>query len=224
MSRIFCFLGIAAFGWHRQRTRGHPPAADFGAKISKKPNFWTPLGRTSAPGAHADVHQGDAAATVLARGSAETERRIVPDGLSCCTCAHLGRFAGWFLHISSPPPAPHARPPPRNDRSAVPGGGVPRVFWLKSGYSWIQTLVPRSAYPLGRLLDKKYFSPKQTCHRVVRAQKYVKNFLFSGYCSIWMAPSAHARTPPCGQLWSQNVQKNPTSGRRGEGFPSRRAR
>ena len=182
------------------------------------------MGRTSAPGAHADVHQGDAAATVLARGSAETMRRIVPDGFGCSTCAHLGRFAGWFLHVSSPPPAPHARPPPETTVRQFRGGGVPRVFWLKLGYSWIQTLVPRSAYPLGRLLDKKYFSPKQRCHRVVRAQKYVKNFLFSGYCSIWMAPSAHARTPPCGRLWSQNIQKTQLLDAIGPYVCARRAR
>ena len=195
MSRMFCFLGIAAFGWHRQRTRGHPPAASFGGKMSAKHHFWTQLGRTSAPGAHADVHQGNAAATVLARGSAETMRRIVPDGFGCSTCAHLGRFAGWFLHVSSPPPL-RVRSPPERAARQFRGGVCTTGFLRIFADSWIQALKPRTSAPNGRLLDKKYFSPKQRCPRVVQPQKCIKNFLFAGYCSVWMAPSAHARTPP----------------------------
>ena len=118
----------------------------------------------------------------------------------------------------------YALPPPERTARQFRGGGCTTGVLPKLGYSSIQTRVPRSGAPHGRLLDKKYFSPKQRCHRVVQVQKSIENFLFSGYCSVWMAPSAHARTPPCGQLWSQNVQKNQPLDAIGPHVCARRAR
>ena len=92
-----------------------PVGPSLGHKISKMSSSGGSLVVLLVPGAPSDVHQGNALERVPARGIAKAARRIVPDGFSCSTCAHLGRFARSFLHSASPQQAlsqPSASPQP----------------------------------------------------------------------------------------------------------------
>ena len=67
-------------------------------------------------------------------------------------------------------------PPPRKDRSAVPGGGLYHGYFAEIAIFFDPNAGTEKWCPHGRLLDKKYFSPKQRCHRVVQVQKCIEIF------------------------------------------------
>ena len=93
-----------------------PVGPSLGHKISKMSSSGGSLVVLLVPGAPSDVHQGNALERVPARGIAKAARRIVPDGFSCSTCAHLGRFARSFLQVLPPQVLRTCAPPP-SDRT-----------------------------------------------------------------------------------------------------------
>ena len=110
-------------------TRTPPAGPRLGHKISKIPSSGGSWAVLLVPGAPSDVHQGNALVRVPARGIAKAARRIVPDGFSCSTCAHLGRFAWSFLQVLSD--VMRAVPPRR--RRAHPESTILAAFL---GASW----------------------------------------------------------------------------------------
>ena len=99
-----------------------PVGASLGHKISKMSSSGGSLAVVLVPGAPSGVHQGNALVRVPARGIAYAARRIVPDGFSCSTCTHLGRFAWSFLQVL-PPQMLRTCPPPERTVWRFRGGG-----------------------------------------------------------------------------------------------------
>ena len=147
------FLSIVVIGTHGQRSRGTTPAASFGQQFAprRRPSR-THFGRSAPARRGRAVHQGNPLAAAPARKPAQTASRIDPDGFSCSTCAHLGRFDRRFsrdLRRSGAAAAAAATPtPPRNDHfRRFRGGGTqvpPPFFEILGSKRWRCVWVPQT--------------------------------------------------------------------------------
>ena len=199
------------FGWHRQRTRGHPPCDQFEPKNIQNITFWGQCGRTFS--ARRAVHQRNAAATVLARGSAKTVRRIVPDGFGCSTCAHLGRFAGWFLHVSSPPPLRVRSPPERAARQFRGGGWCTTGILAEIGIFLDPNAGAEKCVSTRSTFGQKIFSAETKMSSRSSSGEVCQEFFVSWVLQHLDGTVSAREDTPLRPTLEPKYPKNPTSGR-----------
>ena len=162
---------------------------------------------------------GDAAATVRAHDLAKMARRTVPYGFSCSSCAHMGRLAPRFSHVSSQQ-QPRSRPPRKYRLGCSGGGSLPQIFSRILGNSWLPVLTPRSGAHVVHFWTKNIFC-SNAC--VVAKFKYrnAPTFFYFWGIAAFCCDRKHSRGHPSEASCGARNTENPVFPG-GRGYPQAR--